>query len=127
MIYYVDLESGTVGRTSESHPYVEFKEIKTLKIHKYQDPVYKINYLIRVYSYDSVDEQNSDNTYLEILDINDKKIFNPQLVNIIDRSWLGLSALRISDFAILNTRFHVLDLNEGLFTINFQSNQKLIL
>jgi hypothetical protein len=87
---------------------------------EYHNPISGYNYLIRAHLAEGVDPQHQNNTYIELIKIEEQDI---QVVALLDRSFMGMSTLRIMDVQIYNQELFFLDYNSGLYRIDITTGQ----
>ena len=105
MLFYVDLSSKQTSKFM-TESLIEPEQIKSRRIYRHTDPYTGFQYLIRAV----FGAANSDNNYIEILNINGPSFVHPQTIAVIDRSLLDLPSLQVTDFRIYENRLFVLDL-----------------
>lgn len=93
----VDDQTGEVVKRVNNSLYAPFTEITKRKVLRYYENQTGYDYLLRVYLADGVDEDNSNNTYLEIIKAVDMDL---ESVGVIDYTSLGWSTLSIMDATI---------------------------
>lgn len=118
IFYYVDTRtSERLKRTVETPLYVPFRNILQRKVANYTDPATNMRYLIRTYLEEGVDPSSRDNTYLEVFSMDD--VYNPWIVKVIDRSFVGSDSMAIADVKIYKGDVYLLDVKKGLYRFDF--------
>jgi hypothetical protein len=84
------------------------------------------NYLIRSYFGDSVDDHHQENTYVEIMVFVDN-VFHPRTLKVIDRTFLHLNRMTVTDVQLYMGNIYVLDFHAGVFVLDFTPSQHLLI
>lgn len=96
--YIIDLTTHTVKKVVENDLFVSYKSMTKRKMMKFSHPeAGGFTYLLRTYFSDGVDDEHSDNTYMEIFIVPVEDPTQVELLRVIDRTFLNLKALRIMD------------------------------
>ncbi len=95
--------------------YVSFQQITSRKLDIYEDSGSGHTYILRTYFAEGMVDYRKDNTYLEVLMMQDP--FNPWVVGIIDRSFLDIPKLRIADVKIYLGNIYILDYLLGVHRV----------
>lgn len=95
--------------------FVPFSSIARRRVEIYKNDRSKHNFLLRTYFADGMSEQFRENTYTEIFMIDNPD--EPWTVGIIDRSFLGVSRLRIMDVKVYLGKIYILDFLKGVFQV----------
>jgi hypothetical protein len=80
---------------------------------------------MRVYFAEGVDPQNRNNTYMEIFSANNPR--KPYVLRVMDRSFLGLKRLSITDFKLYLGDMYILDYHQGLIRFDISPSQQIII
>ena len=78
---------------------------------------------MRTYFANSVDANNADNTYIDIMTIVDP--FKPRTLKVLDRSFLHQAKLSISDFKLYKGFLYMLDYHSGVTVFDFTAAQQI--
>ena len=87
--------------------YVPFDNIVRRKLDFYHDSGNQHTFILRTYTADKMGASSRDNTYVEVIMMQDP--LNPWVVGVIDRSFLGLPRLRIADVKVYQGQIYILD------------------
>jgi hypothetical protein len=101
--------------------YSDFKNITKRKLTRMHDPATGYEYVLRAYLAGGVDADNVGNTYLEVFSAYDP--MDLQIMKVVDRSYLGLNLLAITDFKVYLGDIFVLDYLSGLFRLDITKGQ----
>ena len=78
--------------------YISYTSITRRKLLKFSHPeAGGFTYLLRSYFSDGVDDEHSDNTYMELFMVPVEDATQIQPLGVVDRTTLNLKALRIMD------------------------------
>lgn len=103
--------------------WVAFTRVTRRKIFHYTEDGEE--YLWRAYFADSVDESHRNNTYAELLLINDP--FKPWPIKLMDRSFLHQEKLSITDFKIYLGDMYILDWHTGVISFDITMSQNIVI
>lgn len=119
---YVNLTTRQVIQGSHlSDTFVNVNFLSKRRIEVVEDPFSRIPYLVRFLIRDGVSAEHKDQTYAEVfLMLNPLK---PQLLDVIDHTFLNLPSLSIADYQIHMNRIYILAYNRGLFEISINRDQ----
>lgn len=120
---YIDLASRQPVRTVENEMYVAFANITARRMTRFTDPRTGYSYMLRTYLAGGVDSRNAGNTYMELFEASDPN--DLQVIRVVDRSYLGLPSLSISDFKVYLGDIFLLDYGSGLYRIDITAGQHL--
>lgn len=73
----------------------------------------RILYILRIVPRDGVNREHQNNTFVEIFMIRNE--IDPQILDVIDYTFIGEKSLSIADYQILNGQLYILAHNKGLF------------
>jgi hypothetical protein len=116
----VDMPSGNVTSNQTSHSFEQFRWVTKRRMLEYHNPKNGYNYIVRAHLAEGVDPGHQNNTYIELIKIEEKDIV---VVGVIDRSFMGMPTLRIMDVNIYNQELFFLDYNSGLHRINITTSE----
>lgn len=103
--------------------YVPFNNIYHRKIRLLTEDGYQ--YLIRAYFAEHVDDHYDDNTYAEIMSVNNP--MKPWTIRVMDRSFLYQSKLSIMDFEVYLGDIYILDYHSGVIKFDISTSQTIII
>jgi hypothetical protein len=103
--------------------WIGFTQISRRKIFHYTEDGEE--YLWRAYFADSVDEVHRNNTYAELLLINDP--FKPWTIKVMDRSFIHQEKLSITDFRIYLGDMYILDWHTGVISFDITPSQNIVI
>jgi hypothetical protein len=103
--------------------WIGFTQISRRKIFHYTEDGEE--YLWRAYFADSVDEIHRNNTYAELLLINDP--FRPWTIKVMDRSFIHQEKLSITDFRIYLGDMYILDWHTGVISFDITPSQNIVI
>ena len=92
---------------------------------RFSNPQMGTNFLLRAYLREDSDTLNHDNTYVEIMNVDD--LGDIQVVAVIDRTTLGLPKLSITDVKCYMGELIILDYNTGVYRLSLKNIIKPIL
>lgn len=115
VFYYFRINDGSKIKEVVTEMYVPFQQFTRRKLLLYTDALSQHPLLIRAYCADSMTDPTRDNTYVEVLMIEDP--LNPWVVGLIDRTFLGVPRLRIIDTKIYLGEIYILDEIKGVHRI----------
>lgn len=122
---YIDLATGNVKKTVMNEMYVPFTWISKRSFRRYHDPHTGYEYIIRAYLSNGVDAAHRNNTYLEFFSASD--IEDLQVMRIVDRSFLSLPELFMTDFKIYLGDIFLLDYLRGLYRLDITHGQHIVI
>lgn len=120
---YVDLNTRQPTKHVNNEMYVSFMNITARRMTRFHDDHTGYWYVIRTYIVAGVDAANVGNTYMELFDASDAN--DLQILRVVDRSYLGLSVLAITDFKVYLGDIFVLDYGSGLIRLDITKGQHL--
>jgi len=120
---YIDLKTHQPTKHVDNEMYVRFSNITARRMTRFNDPKTGYQYMLRTYIAGGVDSANIDNTYMELFEASDPS--DLQILRVVDRSFLGLATLSITDFKVYLGDIFILDYGTGLFRIDITSSQHL--
>lgn len=123
--YFLYLNSTTkafIGKL-QNDMYVPFSNIYHRKIRLHTEDGY--HYLIRAYFAEHVDEHFDENTYAEILSVNNP--LKPWTIRVMDRSFLHQTKLSIMDFEVYLGDIYLLDYHSGVIKFDISTSQTIII
>ena len=103
--------------------YVPFSNIYHRKIRLLTENGY--HYLIRAYFAEHVDDHFDDNTYCEIMSVNNP--MKPWTIRVMDRSFLHQDKLSIMDFEVYLGDIYLLDYHSGVIKFDITSAQTIVI
>lgn len=80
----------------------------------------RVLYILRIIPRDGVDQAHQNNTYIEYFLIRDS--MDPQIIEVVDYTFIGEKSLSIVDYQIAFGRLYLLAYNKGLFEIVLSRN-----
>jgi hypothetical protein len=80
---------------------------------------------MRIYYAEGVDHTNRDNTYMEIFSANNP--MKPYVLRVMDRSFLGLKKLSITDFKLYLGDMYILDHHQGIIKFDITPSQHIVI
>ncbi len=95
LFYYFRINDGSKVKELSTEMYVPFQTIAKRKLLPYSDLDSSHTFLLRAYYADGMTDSTQDNTYLEVLMMEDP--LSPWVVGLIDRTFLGVPKLRMAD------------------------------
>lgn len=121
---YVNATSQVViDKKVENDMWIGFTHIWRRKIvHLVEDGE---EYLIRAYFADGVNDVQVDNTYVEIMLINNP--YRPWVIKIMDRSFLHQEKLSIRDFKVYLGDLYILDEHTGVISFDLTPSQNIVI
>lgn len=123
---YVNLTTKQVVQGSHlSDTFVDFNFLSKRKIEILEDAFTRIPYLVRFNLRDGVSKEHQDETYAEIfLMLNPLK---PQLLDVIDNTFLEMNKLSIADVQINMGLIYILAYNRGIYELRLTRDQHLVI
>jgi len=108
-----------------SDNFVEYQIVTKRKIEVLENPLFQIPYLVRFTLMDGVDIWHKDQTYAEIFYMANP--LRPQLLDVIDHTFLELETLSIADFQVHNDLIYILAYNKGIYQFRLTLDQHITL
>lgn len=121
--YYVNTTSAKTITKVRNDMYVPFNVIWHRKIKLLTENNY--HYLIRAYFAEHVDEHYSENTYVEIMSVNNP--MKPWTIRVMDRSFLHQDKLSITDFEVYLGDIYILDYFSGVIKFDITPAQTIVI
>lgn len=123
IFYYFYINNGTSLKKIKTEMYAPFPLIVSRQLNIYSDLDSKHTFLLRTYLANGMPHPIRDNTYTEVFMIQDP--LNPWILGVLDRSFLGVSKLRIMDVKIYLGKIYILDYLKGLHQVYISSAESL--
>lgn len=120
---YVNITTKTFITKIKNDMYVPFNTIWHRKIRLHTEDGY--HYLIRAYFAEHVDDHYDDNTYLEIMSVNNP--MKPWTIRVMDRSFLYQKKLSIMDFEVYLGDLYILDYHSGVIKFDITTSQTIVI
>ena len=118
------MSTKTVVEGSHVHDtFVKFNALFSRKIEIMYEPFTRIPYLLRFHLRDGVSQEHQDQTYVEIFEV--KNPLKPQLLDVIDHTFLEMESLSIADFQVYSDLFYILVYNRGLYELRVTPDQHI--
>lgn len=96
--------------------FVRYNHLIKRRIETITNPFTNTEYLFRFYTTENVDQEHSEQTYVEIF-MNSDNIMKIQILDVIDHTLLGLPSLAIYDFQVHMNYIYLLVKDAGLYQI----------
>jgi hypothetical protein len=122
---YLDLVTGGVRKEVYNELYESFSWVSRRKFSRYHDPHTGYEYIIRAHFVSGVDLAHAGNTYLEFFSAYD--IEDLQVMRVVDRVYLGIKELAITDFKIYLGDIFLLDYFRGIFRLDITHGQHIVI
>jgi hypothetical protein len=123
IFYYFRISDGAKVKEVRTEMYAPFQQQQRRSLHFYSDLLSAHTFLLRTYYADALAPPAKDNTYLEVLMLEDP--LNPWVVGLIDRTFLGVSRLWISDVSIYLGQIYILDQLKGVHRVYISGSEDL--
>jgi hypothetical protein len=120
---YINTSSKAILPAVKNDMYVPFSNIYHRKVRLLTEDNY--HYLIRAYFAEHVDQHFDDNTYVEILSINNP--LKPWTIRVMDRSFLHQDKLSIMDFDVYLGDIYILDYHSGVIKFDITTAQTIVI
>jgi hypothetical protein len=120
---YLNTSSKTVLGQVKNDMYVPFSNIFHRKIRLLTEDGY--HYLFRAYFAEHVDPHFDDNTYVEIMSVNNP--LKPWTIRVMDRSFLHQDKLSIMDFEVYLGDIYILDYHSGVIKFDITTSQTIVI
>lgn len=120
---YFDLAKREIIKESKNAMYIPFTQITKRSLVHFNDPHTGYKYVLRSYYAGGVDAVNANNTYMELFSAYDP--LELQILKVIDRTFLHINQLYITDFKIYMGDIFMLDYLNGLFRLDITHGQQI--
>ena len=123
LFYYFRISDGAKLKELRTEMYAPFQEQSRRRLELYHNVLSSHTLLFRTYFTDRLSLPAKDNTYLEILMMQDP--LSPWTVGVIDRTFLGVQRLWISDVKVYLGSIYILDQQKGVHRVYLSGYEEL--